>query len=302
MTLTQKTIRREVECAGVALHCGKRVAMRLLPAAADTGIRFRRTDRGDREISATMANLHQTSFATQLTDGEISINLVEHVLSAAAGLGIDNLLIELDGEEVPIMDGSSAPFVYLLHEAGLKRLQAPRKFVKVVEPVRIDEDDKSIAVYPAERLKISYTIDFEHPLIGVQRETVVVSPRNYTEQIAPARTFGFLREVELMRSMGLALGGSMENAIVVGDNSILNPHLRFPDEFVRHKILDTVGDLCLMGHPLLGHVVAYRAGHTLHAKLVETLQATPEAYRLVTWDDIVYELAARKQAPATTPA
>ncbi len=302
MTLTQKTIRREVACAGIGLHCGQRVGMRLLPAAGDTGIRFRRTDCDEREIPATLANLHQTTFATQLTDGHVSINTVEHVLAAAAGLGIDNLLIEIEGEEVPIMDGSAAPFVYLLHEAGLKRLQAPRRFVKLVEPVRIDEGDKSIAVYPAERLKISYTIDFDHPLIGVQRETLIVSPRSFTEQIAPARTFGFLRDVEIMRSMGLALGGSMENAIVVGDNSILNPHLRFPDEFVRHKILDAVGDLSLMGHPVLGHVVAYRAGHALHAKLVAKLQTTPEAYRLVTWDDIVYELAARKHAPAAVPA
>jgi len=301
MTLTQKTIRREIDCAGIGLHCGQRVAMRLLPAAADSGIRFRRIDRGEREIPATLENLHQTEFRTELTDGKVSINTVEHVLSAAAGLGIDNLSIEIDGPEVPSMDGSAAPFVYLLHEAGVRRLQAPRRFVKLLQPIRVDEEDKSIAVYPADRLKVSYTIDFEHPLIGIQRETLVVSPRNYTEQIAPARTFGFLREVELMRSMGLALGGSMENAVVVGDNSILNPHLRFADEFVRHKILDAVGDLSLLGHPLLGHVVAYRAGHALHTKLVAKLRATPEAYRLVTWDDIVYELAAGRKA-ATVPA
>lgn len=299
MTLTQKTIRREVSCTGIGLHCGKRVNLRLLPAPAGSGIRFRRTDLGGRDIPVAIANLHQTAYATQLTDGEASINTVEHVLSAATGLGIDNLIVETDGAEVPIMDGSAAPFVYLLHEAGVRRLPAPRRFVKILEPLRVDAGDKFIAVYPAERLKISYTIDFEHPLIGVQRETFALSPRAFTEQIAPARTFGFLKEVELMRSRGLALGGSMENAIVVGESSILNPHLRFPDEFVRHKILDAVGDLTLLGSPLLGHVVAYRAGHALHAALVEKIQSSPGAWCLVTWEDIVYELAAR---PAAVPA
>ena len=299
MTLTQKTIRREVGCAGIGLHSGERVNMRLLPAQPGSGIRFRRIDLEGREIAVSIDNLHQTSFATQLTDGVASVSTVEHVLSAASGLGIDNLLIELEGPEVPIMDGSATPFVYLLHEAGLRRQPAARTFMKIVEPLRIDEDDKFIAVYPAERLKISYTIDFDHPLIGIQRETFLVTPRAYTEQLAPARTFGFLRDVERMRSLGLALGGSMENAIVVGENSILNPQLRFPDEFVRHKILDAIGDLTLLGAPLLGHVVAYRAGHSLHADLVEKIRDTPEAWEAVTWDDIVYQLAARR--PVTAP-
>ncbi len=302
MTLTQKTIRREVSCAGIGLHCGKRVEMRLLPAAPDTGIRFRRVDFDSHEIPASIENLHQTSFATQLSLGDASINTVEHVLAAASGLGVDNLVVEVAGEEVPIMDGSAAPFVYLLHEAGLRRQQAPRKFIKLVEPLRIDEDDKFIAIYPAERLKVSYTIDFDHPLIGVQRETFVITPRAFTEQVAPARTFGFLRDVESMRSLGLALGGSIENAVVVGENSILNPQLRFPDEFVRHKILDVIGDLTLLGRPLLGYVVAYRAGHSLHAALVNKIRTTPEASQVVTWDDIVYGLAARRQVSATSPA
>jgi len=298
MTLTQKTIRREVGCAGIGLHCGERVNMRLLPAQPGTGIRFRRVDLGNREISVSIDNLHHTSFATQLTDGYASVSTVEHVLSAASGLGIDNLLIELEGPEVPIMDGSATPFVYLLHEAGLRRQQAARTFMRVVEPLHIGDDDKFVAVYPAERLKISYTIDFDHPLIGIQRETFLVTPRAYTEQLAPARTFGFLRDVEKMRSLGLALGGSIENAIVVGENSILNPQLRFPDEFVRHKILDAIGDLTLLGAPLLGHVVAYRAGHSLHAELVGKIRDTPEAWEAVTWDDIVYELASRRPVAA----
>jgi len=299
MTLTQKTIRREVGCAGIGLHCGERVQMRLLPAPPGSGIRFRRVDLGGREIAASIDNLHQTSFATQLTDGYASVSTVEHVLSAASGLGIDNLLIELEGPEVPIMDGSATPFVYLLHEAGRRRQQAARTFMKIIEPLRIDDEDKFIAVYPSERLKISYTIDFDHPLIGIQRETFLITPRAYTEQLAPARTFGFLRDVEKMRSLGLALGGSIENAIVIGENSILNPQLRFPDELVRHKILDAIGDLALLGAPLLGHVVAYRAGHKLHADLVEKIRATPEAWEAVTWDDIVYQLAARRPVTAS---
>lgn len=298
MTLTQKTIRREVSCEGIGLHCGKRVTLRLLPAGIDSGIHFRRRDLGGAEIRVGIDNLHQTLFATELTDGRAAINTVEHVLAAVNGLGIDNLTIEVGGEEVPIMDGSAAPFVYLLHEAGLRRQQAQRRFVKVLEPLRVDEGDKFIAVYPAERLKISYTIDFDHPLIGVQRETFAITPRSFTEHVAPARTFGFLREVEAMRSIGLALGGSIENAIVIGDNSILNPQLRFPDEFVRHKILDALGDLALLGSPLLGHVVAYRAGHALHSALVRKILDTPEAWHSVTWDDIVYEIAARRPSMA----
>lgn len=302
MTLTQKTIRREVACVGIGLHCGKRVAMRLLPAPPDSGIRFRRVDMGGAEIPVSVDNLHQTAFATELISGDASINTVEHVLAAVSGLGVDNLIIEVEGEEVPVMDGSAAPFVYLLHEAGLRRQTAPRRFLKLLEPLRVDDGDKFMAVYPAERLKISYTIDFDHPLIGVQRETFVVSPRAFTEQIASARTFGFLREVETMRSHGLALGGSMENAIVVGDDSILNPQLRFPDEFVRHKALDAIGDLSLLGNPLLGHVVAYCAGHALHTALARKVLATPEAWRLVTWDDIVYELGSRRPSAVAVPA
>ena len=302
MTLTQKTIRCEVSCAGIGLHCGKRVEMRLLPAAPNTGVRFRRVDLDSLEIPVTIDNLHRTSFATQLSLSDTSINTVEHLLSAASGLGVDNLVVEVAGEEVPIMDGSAAPFVYLLHEAGLRRQQAARKFIKIVEPLRVDEDDKFIAIYPAERLKVSYTIDFDHPLIGVQRETFVITPRAFTEQIAPARTFGFLKDVETMRSLGLALGGSIENAVVVGENSILNPQLRFPDEFVRHKILDVIGDLTLLGRPLLGHVVAYRAGHGLHAALVDKIRTTPAASQVVTWDDIVYSLAARRPVAVAAPA
>jgi UDP-3-O-[3-hydroxymyristoyl] N-acetylglucosamine deacetylase len=252
------------------------------------------------EIPARQEHLRRSNLATTLANGEASIGTVEHVLSAAAGLGIDNLIVEVEGKEVPILDGSAAPFIYLMHEAGIKVQQAPRQFIKIIEPLRVEQDGKFVAIYPSDRYKISYTIDFEHPLIGEQRQTFVVTPRCFTEQIAPARTFGFLREVEALRKAGLALGGSMENAVVVGDNSILNNQLRFDDEFVRHKILDAIGDLALVGAPLLGHVVAHKAGHALHASMVETILGAQEAWQCVTWEDVVYDIASRR--PYLVPA
>jgi UDP-3-O-[3-hydroxymyristoyl] N-acetylglucosamine deacetylase len=300
MNWTQKTLRKDIDCAGIGLHSGVRVAMRLRPSAPNSGIVFRRMDLGGAEIPARQEHLQRSNLATTLAKGEASIGTVEHVLAAASGLGIDNLIVEVEGKEVPILDGSAAPFVYLMHEAGIKVQQAPRQFIKILEPIRIDDGDKFVAVYPSDRFKISYRIDFEHPLIGQQRQTFVVTPRCFTEQIAPARTFGFLREVEALRKAGLALGGSMENAIVVGDNSILNNQLRFEDEFVRHKILDAIGDLMLAGAPLLGHVVAHRAGHALHAGLVETIQNNAEAWQMVTWEDVVYDISSRR--PYLVPA
>jgi UDP-3-O-[3-hydroxymyristoyl] N-acetylglucosamine deacetylase len=300
MNWTQKTLRKDIDCAGIGLHSGVRVAMRLRPAPPNSGIVFRRMDLGGAEIPARQEHLQRSNLATTLAHGNASIGTVEHVLAAAAGLGIDNLVVEIEGKEVPILDGSAAPFIYLMHEAGIKVQQAPRQFIKITEPLRVEQQDKFVAIYPSDRFKISYTIDFEHPLIGEQRQDFVITPRCFTEQIAPARTFGFLREVEALRKAGLALGGSMENAVVVGDNSILNNQLRFEDEFVRHKILDAIGDLALVGAPLLGHVVAHRAGHALHASLVETILSAREAWQTVTWEDVVYDIASRR--PYLVPA
>jgi UDP-3-O-[3-hydroxymyristoyl] N-acetylglucosamine deacetylase len=300
MNWTQKTLRKDIDCAGIGLHSGVRVAMRLRPGSPNTGIVFRRMDLDGAEIPARQEHLQRSNLATTLAIGEASVGTVEHILAAAAGLGIDNLVVEVEGKEIPILDGSAAPFIYLIHEAGIKVQQAPRQFIKIIEPLRVDDGDKFVAVYPSDRFKITYSIEFEHPLIGEQRQTFVVTPRCFTEQIAPARTFGFLREVEALRRAGLALGGSMENAIVVGDNSILNNQLRFEDEFVRHKILDAIGDLMLAGAPLLGHVVAHRAGHALHAGLVETIQNAAEAWQMVTWEDVVYDVASRR--PYLIPA
>jgi UDP-3-O-[3-hydroxymyristoyl] N-acetylglucosamine deacetylase len=291
MNWQQKTLRRDIQCAGIGLHCGARVEMRLRPAPADTGIVFRRLDKNGVEIPAKQENLSRSNLATTLSVDGVSISTVEHLLAAASGLGVDNLFVEVDGPEVPAMDGSAAPFIYLMHEAGLKHQQTARQFIKILEPIRVETDDKFVAVYPADHFKISYTISFEHPLIGEQRQTFVLSPRCFTEHIAPARTFGFLKEVETLRQNGLALGGSMDNAVVIGDNSILNNKLRFQDEFVRHKILDAIGDLALLGAPLRGHVVAYRAGHAMHTSLVEAVLATPEAWCSLAEEEAVYEVA-----------
>ena len=300
MNWTQKTLRKDIDCAGIGLHSGVRVAMRMRPAPPNSGIIFRRIDLDGVEIPARQEYLQRSNLATTLANGHATIGTVEHVLAAAAGLGIDNLIVVVEGKEVPILDGSASPFIYLMHEAGIRMQQAPREFIKILEPLRIEEEDKFVAVYPSDRFKISYTIDFEHPLIGEQQQTFVVTPRSFTEQIAPARTFGFLSEVEALHRNGFALGGSMENAVVIGHNSILNNQLRFEDEFVRHKILDAIGDIMLVGAPLLGHVIAYRAGHSLHVGLVETIQKATEAWRMVTWEDVVYDIASRP--PYLVPA
>ena len=266
--------------------------MRLRPAAPNTGIVFRRLDQNGVEIPARQENLSRSNLATTLSVDGVSISTVEHLLAAASGLGVDNLIVEVDGPEVPAMDGSAAPFIYLMHEAGIKNQQAARQFIKILEPIRVETDDKFVAVYPADHFKISYTISFEHPLIGEQRQTFVVTSRSFAEHIAPARTFGFLKEVETLRQNGLALGGSMDNAVVIGDNSILNNKLRFQDEFVRHKILDAIGDLVLLGAPMLGHVVAYRAGHAMHTSLVEAVLDAPEAWRSLVEEEIAYDVTA----------
>ncbi len=275
----QRTLRRQISCAGIGLHSGNKVTLTLKPAAADTGIRFRRTDLGA-EIPAHVGEVSSIQYATVLGRGTATVETVEHLLAALASVGIDNVIIELTQNEVPIMDGSAAPFLYLVHEAGVKRLSSPRRYLKVLRPVQIADGDKRIAVYPSDHFKVSYTISFDHPMLRHQSRTERITEQSFAEHIAPARTFGFLKEVEWLRQNGLALGGSLENAIVIGDTGVLNA-LRFEDEFVRHKILDLIGDLALLGHPLIGHVVAHRAGHALHTALATRLLEERDAWSLV---------------------
>jgi UDP-3-O-[3-hydroxymyristoyl] N-acetylglucosamine deacetylase len=272
-----RTIRREVRTAGIGLHSGKRVALALRPAPPGHGVVFRRADLGV-EIPATRDNLSAINYATTLSRGAAAVSTTEHLLAAIYALGVDNLLVELDGPELPIMDGSASPFVYLLHEAGIKTQSERRRYLCVQRPVVVGRDDKSMAIYPADRFRISYTIRFQHPLVGYQTATFDVTGDTFASEIAAARTFCFLRDVEALRKKGLTLGGSLDNAVVLDDVSILNDKLRFEDEFVRHKVLDAIGDLALLGLPLLGHVVAYRAGHALHAELVSRLLSSPDAW------------------------
>jgi UDP-3-O-[3-hydroxymyristoyl] N-acetylglucosamine deacetylase len=296
----RRTLRREVACTGIGLHSGRPVRLRLRPAPAEHGIRFRRKDVGV-EIPANLAHIGAQDHATTLQKDGVSIGTVEHLLAALLGLGVDDVLVEVDGPEVPVLDGSAAPFVILLHEAGLRPLATPRQHLKVLRPVEVVHGTKMARLVPAEHFEVRYSIGFEHPLLRHQAVAVRLTPRTFIDHVAPARTFGFLREVELLRKNGLALGGSLENAIVIGETGVLNNKLRFEDEFVRHKVLDAVGDLALLGHPLLGRLEAAKAGHALHAAVARKLVATPDAWELVPAASVVREPAGAA-APALRPA
>lgn len=274
----QRTIRRSVTCAGIGLHSGLKVTLSLKPAPANWGIRFQRTDLPGSEIPAHVTHLSgRQQLQTGLVSDKASVDTVEHLLAALRSLGVDNVTVELNHPEVPIMDGSAAPWVYLIQDAGIKELAAPRRTIRVLKSIQVQDGDKRIALFPADRFKISYTISFDHPLLRHQQKTLDLDEQVFMDEIAPARTFGFLKEVEMLRQRGLALGGSLENAIVLGETGVLNP-LRFEDEFVRHKILDVIGDLALVGHPIQGHLVVHRGGHALHTSLAAELLRQPDAW------------------------
>ena len=277
----QRTLRRQIACVGIGLHSGNRVTLTLKPAQAGFGIRFRRSDLGHGDVPATVNHLAGIQLATGLARDEVSVETVEHLLSALVSLNIDNVLIELDSPEVPIMDGSAAPFVYLIQEAGVRALQVPRKYLKVTRPIALSRGDKRIALFPSDHFKVTYSISFDHPLLRHQSRTLRITEETFVDEIAPARTFTFLKDVEMLRQNGLALGGSLENAVVLGETGVLNNALRFEDEFVRHKILDAVGDLALVGYPVIGHLVAHRAGHALHTEFAAKILEEVEAWRLV---------------------
>jgi UDP-3-O-[3-hydroxymyristoyl] N-acetylglucosamine deacetylase len=277
----QRTLRRPISCAGIGLHSGRKVTLSLKPAPQDFGIRFRRTDLGGLEIPAGAAYVGRIQYATGLTRDEGMVETVEHLLAALVSSGIDNAAVELNTPEVPIMDGSAAPFIYLIQEAGVRRLAAPRRYLKVLRPITLSRGDKRIALYPSDHFKVTYSISFDHPLLRHQARTLRITEDTFVEDIAPARTFCFLKEVEMLRQNGLALGGSLDNAIVIGETGVLNSALRFEDEFVRHKILDVIGDLALVGYPIIGHVVAHRGGHALHTAFASRILEETDAWRLV---------------------
>lgn len=277
----QRTLRRAISCVGIGLHSGNKVQLSLKPAQADFGIRFRRTDVGDQEVRASVQHLAGINLATALSSNQVSVETVEHLLAALVSMRIDNVLIELNSPEVPIMDGSSAPFIYLIQEAGVKTLNASRKYLKITSPISLSRGDKRIALYPSDHFKVTYSISYDHPLLRHQARTLTITEESFIEEIAPARTFTFLKDVEMLRQNGLALGGSLDNAIVLGETGVLNNALRFDDEFVRHKILDAIGDLALVGHPVIGHLVAHRAGHGLHTEFAGKILEATDCWTLV---------------------
>lgn len=267
----EQTIRQPVECSGVGLHSGAPVRMRILPAPAGKGVVFRRVDLDNFEVEATGPNVAKVSYATSLMKKGVLISTTEHLLSAFIGLGVDNAIVELDNLELPILDGSALPFVEMVARAGLKQQRRKRTYLRIKEAVEVREGDKFIGVYPASGYSVSYVINFPHPLIGRQEFEIDLSRGSYRTDIAPARTFGFAHEADAMRKLGLIRGASMENAIVLSRDGVMNGSLRFADEFVRHKVLDLIGDLALIGHQVIGRVVADRAGHAMHTALVSRL-------------------------------
>lgn len=277
----QRTIKKTVSCSGVGLHTGCRVQMSLHPAAPDTGIVFRRRDLSNFEVSANIDNVARVNYATTLMRLGVMVATVEHLVSALAGYHIDNCIVELNSLEVPIMDGSARDFIELLECAGVEEQAAPRVYLRVLERVEVSDGNRRMAIEPYMGLRIDSTIEFQHPVIGRQRYLYEASPAAYAQEIARARTFGFEREIEALRSSGLIKGGSLENAIVLGDDGILNPEpIRYRDEFARHKILDIIGDLALVGWPVLGRITALRSGHGLHAMLVSRLLQQTDAWEL----------------------
>jgi UDP-3-O-[3-hydroxymyristoyl] N-acetylglucosamine deacetylase len=277
----QHTLAAEVSCSGVGLHTGAPVNLKLLPAHANSGIVFRRADLEGFEIAANGKHVARVSYATSLMRKGVLISTTEHLLSALAGLGVDNVVVELDNLEVPIMDGSALPFARMIQQAGLKQQRSARRRAHIQKPFQIEEGAKRVAVHPASHFRVTYHIDFPHPLIGQQTYEYAGSVADYYEAIAPARTFGFLRELESLRTSGLVRGGSLKNAVVMTDTGVMNPEgLRFADEFCRHKVLDFIGDLAMFVHPLNGHFHVWRGGHALHYSLVSRLQRETSLWTL----------------------
>lgn len=286
--LKQRTLKNVIRATGVGLHTGEKVELTLRPAAPDTGILFRRVDL-DRpvEIRATPFNVGDTRLSTTLFEGHVKVSTVEHLLSAFAGLGIDNAYVDVGAAEVPIMDGSAAPFVFLLQSAGVEEQNRAKRFIRIKRPVEVRDGDKFARFTPYNGFKVEFSIDFDHPAFNARANRAVVdfSTSSFVREVSRARTFGFLREIEALRQQNLALGGSLDNAVVVDEYRVLNEEgLRYDDEFVKHKILDAIGDLYLLGHTLIGAFTAHKSGHALNNSLLRALVADASA-----WEEVVYE-------------
>jgi UDP-3-O-[3-hydroxymyristoyl] N-acetylglucosamine deacetylase len=286
--LKQRTLKNVIRATGVGLHTGEKVFLTLRPAAVDTGIVFRRIDlENPREISAAPDHVGDTRLSSTLELDGVKVATVEHLMSAFAGLGIDNAYVDLTAPEVPIMDGSASPFIFLIQSAGIEEQPKPKKFIRIKKTVEVVEGDKWVRFEPYEGFLLDFAIDFAHPVFEKSRQTARVdfSTTSYIKEVARARTFGFMQDVEYLRSQGLALGGSMDNAVVMDEYRVLNNDgLRYEDEFVRHKVLDAIGDLYLLGHPLIGAFYGYKSGHALNNKLLRHLMVNPEAWEFVSFE------------------
>jgi UDP-3-O-[3-hydroxymyristoyl] N-acetylglucosamine deacetylase len=303
--LYQRTLAKKVEVTGIGIHSGKKVTMTLHPAQEDFGVQFRRTDlAGAVPLKATAETVGATENNTTIGHGQNSVHTVEHLLSVFYGLGINNVYCEIDGPEVPIMDGSGASFVFLLKETGISTLNKSKKFLVVLEPVRVEVEDKWATIEPSSKLIIDSTIVFAHPVIKTERKVFEFSCENYINEVSRARTFGFLKDVDMLKRKGLIKGGSLDNAVILDDFKVMNEEgLRFTDEFVRHKILDTVGDISLLGHEIAGKITTYKSGHNLHNLLCRKLLATPSAYEIVTASSLEKEAVEAFNLPsALAPA
>ena len=283
----ETTIQRPVEASGVGLHSGVPVSIRILPAPPSTGIVFLRTDLERFPIQASWRHVARVSYATSLMRQGVLISTTEHLLSVFYSMGLDNAFVEIDNLEVPILDGSGLPFVEMIASAGLKTYRRRRKYLRIRRPVTVEDRGKRISILPSDRFVLTCDVFFDHPLAGRQTLEMEVTPEQYAVEIAPARTFGFSGELDQMRNMGLIRGASLENAVCFDQTGVMNPGgLRFPDECCRHKALDLIGDLALMGRPLLGHVIAERAGHAMHTALVARIMSDPSVYEILSFDQL----------------
>ncbi|MBN1105311.1 MAG: UDP-3-O-acyl-N-acetylglucosamine deacetylase [Deltaproteobacteria bacterium] len=286
MDYRQRTIGHEVNCTGIGLHSGQKVSLTIRPAPPDYGIRFIRSDLAARSsVRASFENVVETHLSTTVGYNGFRVSTVEHLMAALFGLGIDNARVEVDGPEVPIMDGSAAPFVFLLRSAGVSEQRSPKKFIVIRKSLEVRESGRSVSLHPSKELKISYTIDFSHPLLKNQQYELHFSGRDFIQEISRARTFGFLKDIQTLREHGLAIGGSLDNALVLDDFRVLNEDgLRYKDEFVRHKILDFIGDLAILGCPIIGHFVVNKSGHSLNQSVLKNLMAHKDCWKEVTFN------------------
>ncbi len=287
--IKQRTLKNTIRATGVGLHSGKKVYLTLKPAPIDTGIIFRRMDLEPVvEIQALAENVGETTMSTTLVNGAVKVDTVEHLLSAMAGLGIDNAYVEISAPEVPIMDGSAGPFVFLIQSAGIEEQEAAKQFIRILREVSVSDGEKKATFLPFDGFKVSFEIDFNHPVFADRTQTASVdfSSTSFVKEVSRARTFGFMRDIEYLRANNLALGGSVDNAIVVDENSVLNEDgLRYEDEFVKHKILDAIGDLYLLGKSLIGEFRGYKSGHALNNQLILNLLKETDAWEIVSFED-----------------